>query len=171
MLNRLANTNVSCTNPSYSELDALFIYNMTLVEIHFNLILKILADYENDKYWVYLYYQVLANKDLDNDKALLPFILGYSYRLNNNYYLLPCPKSPTDSSLKLATPYLGSSPIVLEDSRLLPPNETKLLYYINKTIGNLWLYIPLILAPEILQIIYKKGHPGFSYYYKIVTHS
>lgn len=54
----LASTNVGCTNPFYSELDALFTYNTTLVEIHPTLISTILAGYEADKYWARVYCQV-----------------------------------------------------------------------------------------------------------------
>lgn len=54
-LSCLASTNVGCVNSSYSELDALFIYNTILVEIHPSLVLKILAGYEDDKYCIRLY--------------------------------------------------------------------------------------------------------------------
>ena len=49
-LSRLASTNVGCTDPSYSELNALFTYNTTLIEIHPGLVSRILAGYEDDKY-------------------------------------------------------------------------------------------------------------------------
>lgn len=46
-LSRLASTNVGCTYYFYSELDALFTYNATLVKIYFNLVSKILTSYDN----------------------------------------------------------------------------------------------------------------------------
>ena len=49
-LSCLASTNVGCANASHSELDALFTYNTTLIEIHPNLISRILVGYEDDKY-------------------------------------------------------------------------------------------------------------------------
>ena len=49
-LSQLASANVGQANPSYSELDALFTYNTTLVEIHPELISRILAGYEADDY-------------------------------------------------------------------------------------------------------------------------
>ena len=169
-LSRLASTNVGCTNLFYSELDILFTYNTTLVKIYPTLISKILASYEYDEYWARLHRQVLANEDLDDNKALLPFVSGYFYRSNSNPYMLPHPKGPAGFSPKPAIPYPRNSPVVLEDSRLPPPNKTKLLYHVNRTIGNLRLCITPAMAPEILQIAYGEGHLSFSCCYEIVTH-
>ena len=49
-LSRLASTNVSYTDPSYSEFDALFTYNTTLIEIHLGLVSRILTGYVDDEY-------------------------------------------------------------------------------------------------------------------------
>ena len=48
-LSRLASTNVGCSDAFHSELDALFTYNATLIEIHPALISRILAGYEDDE--------------------------------------------------------------------------------------------------------------------------
>lgn len=153
-LSRLAGINVSCINFSYSKLDILFNYNTTLIKIHPSLILKILADYKDDKYWAHLHCQVPANKNLDDHKILLPFVSNDSYRYNSNPYMSPSPQDPPNPLPKLMSPYPQgptgpspkpskatlyprSSPIVLEDSRLPSSNKTKLLYYINKTTDNL----------------------------------
>ena len=149
-LSCLASTNVSCTNLSYLELNVLFTYNMTLVEIHPTLISRFLASYEDNEYWAHVYCQVLANENLSDDKTLLPFISDCSYRSDSDFYISSCPKGAASSSTKLATPYPGSSPVVLEDSRLLPPNKTKLLYHVNRTTGNLRLCISPAAAPDIL---------------------
>ena len=68
-----------------------------------------------------------------------------------------------------ATPRLGGSMVVIEDSTLPPPDKIKLLYHVNRTIGNLRLCILLAVAPDVLQIANKEGHPGFSHCYEIVT--
>lgn len=49
-LSRLAsaNTNLPSQDPDYSELDALFTYSATLVEIHPGLIKKIIEGYQKD---------------------------------------------------------------------------------------------------------------------------
>lgn len=85
--------------------------------------------------------------------------------------MLPYLKGPTRLLLKprKAIPHPESFLSVLEDSRLSPPNKTKLLYYINRTTSNLQLYIPLVVAPDILQVVYGESHSGFFHCYKIVT--
>ena len=168
-LSRLTNTNIGCTNPFYSELDILFTYNTTLVKIHPILISRILASYEYDEYWAHLHYQVLANEDLDDDKALLPFVSGCSYRSDSDPYISPRPKGPAGLLPEPATSHPRSFPVVLEDSRLPSPDITKQLYHVNRTIGNFRLCIPPAMAPDILQIGYGEGHPGFSCCYEIVT--
>ena len=149
----------------------MFTYNTTLVEIYPSLISRILADYEDNEYWVRLYHQVQANEDLSNNKALFPFVSDCSYELDSDTYILSRPKGPMGPSLKPkeATPYLESSPGVLEDSRLLLPNKTKLLYHINRTISNFRSYIPPAVVPDILQVAHEEGHLGFFRCYKIVT--
>lgn len=47
-LSRLANATPTPTDPHYSELDALYIYNITLIKIHPHLVSRILAGYDSD---------------------------------------------------------------------------------------------------------------------------
>lgn len=54
MLNRLASINIGPTDPSYLELNTLFIYNTTLIKIYLTFILQILGKYEANNYWLYL---------------------------------------------------------------------------------------------------------------------
>lgn len=185
---RLASTNVGCADLFYSELDALFTYNTILVEIHLSLISKILVGYEDDKYWARLHCQVQTNENLDDDRALLPFVSSCSYRSDSDLSMSPRLKDLDNSLLGTVSPHLEgpiglslrpskpiprleSSPLVIEGFRPLPPNETKLLYHVNRTISNLQLCIPPAVAPDILQIAHEENHPGFSHCYKIVTHS
>ena len=51
ILSRLASSNIGTTEPSYFELDALFLYNTTLVEIHPTLVSRIIAGYNADAWW------------------------------------------------------------------------------------------------------------------------
>lgn len=159
VLSRLASTNVGQTNPSYSELDVLFVYNTTLVEIYPDLLSKILAGYNADAWWSWLQRQVHANKELHADKALLPFVSGLS--------------PPTDAETQ--PPEIAETPqqpFPPTDSLSFPPRDkTKLLYHINRTISIQYLYIPPSVAPEILAITHGEGHPGFSRCYKIITRS
>lgn len=87
--------------------------------------------------------------------------------------VFPCPKNLAVPSPKFkeATLPLGGSMVIIVDSTLLSPNKTKLLYHVNRTIGNLQLCIPPAVAPNVLQIAHGKSHQDFSCYYKIVTRS
>ena len=153
-LSRLASTNIGCSDLSHFELNALFTYNAILVEIYPGLILRILTGYKDDKYWARLHRQVQANEELGDDKTVLLFVTRDSYRLNNDPYILPRPKSLINPSLgatfpqpkgpvglsagfrEVAPPPRGST-IRIEDFTLPPPNKTKLLYQVNTTICNL----------------------------------
>ena len=73
-LSRLASSNIGTIEPSYSELDALFFYNTTLVEIYPTLVSRIIAGYNADAWWSRLQIQVQANEDLGVNKASFPFV-------------------------------------------------------------------------------------------------
>ena len=53
-LSRLAsaNTNLPSQDPAYSELDAFFVYNATLVAMNEDLARRIIESYESDPWWV-----------------------------------------------------------------------------------------------------------------------
>lgn len=57
-LSRLASAGAPPADPHYSELDVLFLYNTTLVEIHPTLVLRIIAGYNADTWWSWLQTQV-----------------------------------------------------------------------------------------------------------------
>ena len=173
-LSRLASTNVGYANASHSELDALFTYNATLIKIHPDLISRILVGYEDDEYWARLRHQVQANEDLGDNKAVLPFVTGGFYKSDSDPYMVPRPETSTSTLSKAEvedTPAKRDVTVIVENSMLLPPDKTKLLYQINRTTGNLCLCISPTVAPYILQIAYGKGHPGFSHCYEIITRS
>ena len=50
-LSRLASTNSSGHDPEYAELDALFVYHTTLVQINSDLVKCILDGYTSDEWW------------------------------------------------------------------------------------------------------------------------
>ena len=75
-LSRLASANNSGHDPEYSKLDALFVYHPTLVQINPDLVKRILNDYASNKWWSKIRKQLLDNKKLGVDKALLPFVLA-----------------------------------------------------------------------------------------------
>lgn len=170
VLSRLASANIGQTNPSYSELDTLFTYNTTLVEICSELISRILTGYKANKYWLRLQRQVQANNKLGIDKTFFLFVLGLIPPTDANPYLTPRLKI---EAKVLPAPEvsrsLDESPQSHNTDGLALPDKTKLLYYVNKLTGIHCLYIPSSMAPDILVIAYKKRYQGFSYCYKIIT--
>ena len=132
-MSRLANANTQHPDPQHLELDALFTYNTTLVEMHPTLVSQILADYQTDPWWARLHQQIQANDELGADAATLPFVINST--------------PPADSD-----PYLTSRPAGDED---LPPSfadvdqtpeglpaldKSKLLYHVNRitNVYRLW---------------------------------
>ena len=172
-LSRVASANVGQADPSYSELDALFTYNTTLVEIHPELILRILAGYKTDNYWSRFHRQVQANKDLSADKASLPFVLGSTPPTDADPYLTPRPEG---EAKVLPAPQVSRSLSVerpqSDNTNGLPlADKTKLLYHVNRLTGVHCLCIPPSVAPDILAIAHGEGHPGFSRCYEIIARS
>lgn len=75
ILSRLASINdLSHTTLSYSELDALFVYHIKLVKIYPDLISHILEGYAANNWWAQVEFQILNNKKLDANKAILLFV-------------------------------------------------------------------------------------------------
>lgn len=166
-LSRLASSNIGTADLSYSELDALYVYNTTLIKIHPNLVSRILAGYDSDPWWVRLYQQIQSNRDLGANAAALPFVLGIPPAMDADPYLAPRPEGSEliDVTKDFAT--LEKHP----DLEAPAPNKTKLLYHVNKLTGVHRLYIPPSIAPEVLAIAHGEGHLGFPQCYEIISRS
>lgn len=165
-LSRLANATPTPTDPYYSELDALYIYNTTLIKIHPHLVSRILAGYDSDPWWARLHQQIRSNHDLGVNAAALPFILGFPPATDADPYLAPRPESGEPTNLAEDFAAL-KDPIV--DSPA--PDKSKLLYHVNKLTGVHRLCVPPSVAPDILAIAHGEGHPGFARCYKIISRS
>lgn len=94
-LSRLASANDAGHDASYSELDALFVYHRTLVEINPDLVARILKCYAADDWCARVQRQVLDNEKLGRDKALLLFVIGDSQPSDSDPYFQPRPDSPS----------------------------------------------------------------------------
>lgn len=165
-LSHLANATPTPTDPYYSELDALYIYNTTLIEIHPHLISRILAGYDSDLWWARLHQQIRSNHNLGVNAVALPFILGFPPAKDADPYLAPRPESGEPTNLAEDFAAL-KDPIV--DSPA--PDKSKLLYHVNKLTGVHRLCVPPSVAPDILAIAHGEGHPGFARCYKIISRS
>lgn len=92
-LSQLANANIGQADPFYLELNALFIYNTTLVKICPELISSILAGYKANNYWLRLQRQIQVNEDLGVNKLSLLFMLSLIPLTNTDPYLTPRPEN------------------------------------------------------------------------------
>lgn len=85
-LSRLANANDTFHNNEYLGLDSLFAYYTTLVEINTDLIKHILDGYAADSWWTRVHKQILDNKELGSDKAILLFVVADSLPSDSDPY-------------------------------------------------------------------------------------
>ena len=165
-LSHLANAIPTPTDPHYLELDALYIYNTTLIEIHLQLVSQILAKYDSDPCWARLHQQIRANHDLGINAAALPFILGFPPATDADLYLALRPESGEPTNL-IEDFVALKNPIV--DSPA--PDKSKLLYHVNKLTDVNYFCVPSSVAPNILAIAHGEGHPGFARCYEIISYS
>ncbi len=163
-LSRLASSNTGHADPQHSELDALFAYNTTLVELHPTLISRILAGYEADPWWARLQQQIQSNDELGADATTLPFVVGSTPLTDSDPYLAPRPEGEE---------YVQPSTLpALETPEGLPrPDKAKLLYHVNRLTNVHRLCIPPSVATDILGIAHGEGHPGFSRCFEIISRS
>ncbi len=89
-----ANPNLSSLDPEYSELDALFTYTTTLVDIHSYLIKRIIDSNQDDECWLKLLPQIEDNKTLVGDKAIFSFVKGIPMPTDSDLYFTSRPELP-----------------------------------------------------------------------------
>ena len=168
-LSRLTSANRAGHDKVYSELDALFTYHATLVEISPDLIKRILDGYLADDWWVKVRKQLLANDNLGPDKAILPFMFASAEPPSSaDPYFLPRPE-PQDHTTKLTVPGHASDPPASEPAR--QAGGAQLIYHLDRVTGVRRLCIPPAVAPDLLAIAHGKGHPGFARCHEIISRS
>lgn len=162
VLNRLVNTNRARHNDLYSELDALFTYHASLVEISLDLVRRILDGYLTDDWWTKVRRQLLSNKDLGSDKAVLPFVFGSTENPSSGdpYFLLK-PESQGHAS-----DFLTSKPAIA-----MHAGRDQLIYHLDCVTSVCRLCIPPVVAPDLLAITYSEGPLGFAHCHKIISRS
>ena len=165
-LSRLASANSSGHDAEYAELDALFVYHTTLVRINPDLVKQILDGYMSDGWWSRVRKQVLDNKKLGVDKALLPFVLADADASDSDPYFQPRPEPPDNTVLESDSVSLSE-----EQSDVFEPNINKLIFHLDRSTGVRRLCIPPFVAPELLSIAHSEGHPGFSCCHEIISRS
>lgn len=123
-----------------------------------------------DNWWTRVHKQTLDNKELDSDKAILPFAVIDSLSFDSDPYFQP---SPEESERVLHDSNLNNLffPIVEDRSLASSASKSQLIYQLNCLIGVCHLYIPLTVALELLFIAHGKGYPGFSHCHEIISRS
>lgn len=165
-LSRLASTNSTSHNAEYAKLDTLFVYHTTLVRINPDLVKRIFDGYTSDGWWSRVRKQMLDNKKLGVDKALLPFVLADADTSDSDPYFQPKLEPPDNTTLESDSISLSK-----EQSGVFEPNTNKLIFYLDCLTSVRRLCIPPSMAPKLLTIAHGKGHPGFSCCHKIIFRS
>ena len=170
-LRRLASANRARHDEVYSELDALFTYHATLVEISPDLIKRIFDGYLADDWWVKVRKQLLTNDNLGPDKAILPFIFGSTEPpLSADPYFLPWPEPQYHASDLPASEYAFDLP-ASEPTRPRCTRGAQQIYHLDRVTGVRRLCIPPAVAPDLLAIAHGEGHPGFACCHEIISRS
>ena len=165
-LSRLASANSSGHIAEYAELDTLFVYHTTLVRINPDLVKRILDGYTSDGWWSRVCKQMLDNKKLEVDKALLPFVLADLDASDSDPYFQPRPEPLDNTALESDSISLSE-----EQSDIFEPNTNKLIFHLDRSTDVHRLCIPLSVAPELLSIAHGEGHPGFLRCHEIISRS
>ena len=155
-LSRLASANRAGHDEVYSELDALFTYHATLVEISPDLIKRILDGYLADDWWVKVRKQLLANDNLGPDKAILPFMFASAEPPSSaDPYFLPRPKPQDHTTILTALGHAFDRPA---SEPTWQTGGAQLIYYLDRVTGVHRLCIPPVVASDLLAIANSKGH-------------
>ena len=102
-LNRLASTDSNLLDhvPEYAELDVLFAYSTTLVELRLTMLSMIIRGYGRDTWLRKIFSQVEENKSLGINKAVLSFEKSKPAATASDPYFQPRPELSQDRDLNL----------------------------------------------------------------------
>lgn len=168
-----ANTNLPFLEPEYSELDALFTYTTTLVDIYPDLIKRIIDGYKANEWWSRLLRQVEDNEAFGGDKAIFSFVKGILMPTDSGSYFTPWSKLSYSISLEVSAPSDCDLPPLkypeVGVETAAPADKKKLFYHVDKVTGVHCLCIPPSVTTEIITLAHGAGHPGFSQCFEIIT--
>ena len=153
-LSRLASANVRpILADDHSELDVLYVYNTTVVEMSNDFRKRLIAGYSTDKLWINIIQMIDTNDKLDEGAAKIPFARGNTMEIPVN----PAEMNSTEKSTQDILP-IGKT-------------DKDLIYHIDRFSGIRRLCIPASCVKDIFAIAHGNGHPGFARCYEIVTRS
>ena len=148
-LSRLASTNLAVLKSNHFELDALFCYNTTLIEMFDEFCKKMIEGYANDPVWKKVHQTILRNNRLGINAANLSFTIE-SMPFEIDSYM----ESRSENEPALIT---------ADES-----TNKKLIYHVNDLTGLRRLCIPSSCVKDILDIAHDEDHPGFARCFEII---
>lgn len=164
-LSRLASANTDLpSDPEHSELDVLFVYTATLVELSPILLKQIVQGYTRDGCWKKVLQQLEYNESLGPNKAILPFEKGDPSPTSADPYFLPRPVGPTN---ELAQRDPATAPQASESTPTT--DQSDLIFHVNRLTGVRRLCIPSTVTKDVLALAHGAGHPGFARCFEIVS--
>ena len=159
-LSRLKSLNTSSAETDdYSELDALYTYHTTLLELNEEFMTKIIHEYTTDEPWKKIIETIDKNIKLGENAAELSFVREEAISRNPNEidpYFQPRPESEASEEV----------PKDLQTS-----NDKRLIYHVNRMTEERRLCIPSNCVKKIFDIAHERSHPGFNTCFEIIARS
>lgn len=159
-LSRLASANTGSLKDDFNELDALYVYNATLIGISNSFRDQIVKGYTTDPAWRKISATIKANDAMGDNAAELSFARGGASIVpsDTDPYFEPRPEGNTSDSSNPFPP-----PVV--------PEDNELIYHVDRYTGLRRLCIPSSCVQDISHMAHGPAHAGFARTYEIITRS
>ena len=168
-LSRLASTNDQPEPPGHAELDVLYAYTATLVEMDDDFKRRIVKGYRSDPSWTKVLLTLNKEASYDEDAAKLPFVLGETVTSAAKAFdsITTEAQDPGEASRKASAKAFDS-----EEASRKASFEDRLIYHVDKATGVRRLCISGPVIKEILDVAHtSEGHMGFTRCYERVSGS
>ena len=165
-LSRLPSTNQQATAmpPEHAELDALYSYTTTLVEMSDDFKARVVKGYQKDPAWTKVLAILYSEDKRERDAAKLSFVLGEEVAKAAN-------EEGPDQSGDGVPAEAFSNPAMAEENDE-EGSRNRLIFHVDKATGVRRLCIPDAVVKDILDIAHTaEGHMGFARCYERVASS
>ena len=173
-LSRLASTNQYAMPPGHAELDALYAYTTTLVEMDSTFKARIVKGYQEDPAWTKVLATLYKENDRGRDAAKLSFVLGEEVPAEA-YRDLPSEAANVERNPSASEAANGDRSEEAFRDHDMPAKEAshnRLIFHVDKATGARRLCIPDAVVKDILDIAHTaEGHLGFARCYDRVSSS
>ena len=157
-LSRLKSLNTSSVEiDDYSELDALYTYHTTLLELNEEFMIKIIHEYIIDESWKKIIEIIDKNDKLDENVAELSFVREEVISRNS---------SEIDSYFQSRSEFEASEKV---SKNLQTSNDKRLIYHVNRMTRERRLCISSNCVKKIFDIAHEKSHSKFNICFEIIA--